>query len=145
MGNSDKKLNWGNTFDAGGKKSPAQVGLQANTQYRVEISGRSDGYVLDRITLNNDGVFKSTSAVQSQIKGESSNPQPTPTPTPNPGPTPIPNPINSNIIEAEDMQLGGEYGVEKIGAASGGEVISLRGGQKRFTTRSICTSLSNAL
>ena len=135
LGNSDKKLNWGNTFDIDEKKSPAQVGLQANTQYRVEISGRSDGYVLDRITLSNDGVFKSTSAAQSQIKGDSPNPQPTPTPAPNPSPTPtpIPNPINSNIIEAEDMQLEGEYQVEKNGAASGGEVISLRGGNNNDT------------
>ena len=35
---------------------------------------------------------------------------------------------NAILIQAEDMQLGGEYRVEKIGAASGGEVISLRGG-----------------
>ena len=53
-------------------------------------------------------------------------PNPTPTPTPNPNPNPTPdNPI---IIEAESMQLGGEYKVETIGAASGNQVISLRGG-----------------
>ena len=42
-------------------------------------------------------------------------------------------PIANQVIQAEDMQLGGEYRVEKLGAASGGEVISLRGGDNNGT------------
>lgn len=44
--------------------------------------------------------------------------------------TPIDNPTpnSSIVVEAESMQLGGEYKVETIGAASGNKAISLRGG-----------------
>lgn len=42
-------------------------------------------------------------------------------------------PIAAQKIEAEDMQLGGEYRVEILDAASGGEVISLRGGDNKGT------------
>jgi hypothetical protein len=48
----------------------------------------------------------------------------------------IPNPLPNNnpvLIEAEDMQLSGAYRVEAINAASGGEVISLRGGSNTDT------------
>ena len=57
------------------------------------------------------------------------------TPTnPNPPNEPKP-PMNGNpmVIEAEDMQLRGEYRVEKNNTASGGEVISLRGGDNNDT------------
>ncbi|KST67690.1 carbohydrate-binding protein [Mastigocoleus testarum] len=52
----------------------------------------------------------------------------------NPPTNPKP-PVNSSsmLIEAEDMKLSGEYRVEKINAASGGEVISLRGGNNNDT------------
>ena len=43
LGNSDGDLRWGTTFDANHQHSPAQVGLKANTQYRLEVAGRSDG------------------------------------------------------------------------------------------------------
>lgn len=91
LGNSDGDLKWGNTFDANHKKSSAQVNLKDNTQYRLEISGRSDGYVLDRITLSNDGVLKNTSLPQSPTKGSSPSPQPAPAPAP-PAPVPTPEP-----------------------------------------------------
>ena len=48
-------------------------------------------------------------------------------------PNPNPTPNNSIMIEAETMQLGGEYRVETIGAASGNQVISLRGGAIKGT------------
>ena len=67
LGSSDRELRWGGTFDANHKKSPAQVSLAANTRYRLEISGRSDGYVLDRITLSNDGPLKDTERPQSPL------------------------------------------------------------------------------
>ena len=64
-----------------------------------------------------------------------SNPNPTPAPTPNPNPNPNPNPIPNDLImiEAESMQLGGEYIVETIGVASGNQVISLIGGATEGT------------
>ena len=51
------------------------------------------------------------------------------------GPTNPKPPTSSNptVIEAEDMQLSGEYRVEAIDAASGGKVISLRGGNNNDT------------
>ena len=51
----------------------------------------------------------------------------------NGGGLPSPSPNDSLVIQAEDMQLSGEYRVEKINAASGGEVISLRGGSNDDT------------
>ena len=46
----------------------------------------------------------------------------------NPAPTPNPNPNSAITVEAENMQLSGEYKIEKIDIASGKKVISLRGG-----------------
>lgn len=68
LGRSDGELRWGTTFDANGQKSPARVTLEANTQYRLEITGRSDGYFLDRITLSNDGSLQDASAPVSAVK-----------------------------------------------------------------------------
>ena len=53
-------------------------------------------------------------------------PSPGPTPTPMPTPTPIGPAI---VIEAEEMNLSGEYRVERNTSASGNNVISLRGGK----------------
>ncbi|MEM9004225.1 MAG: DUF5060 domain-containing protein [Cyanobacteria bacterium P01_F01_bin.86] len=72
LGQADRELMWGNTFDANHKKSPAQVTLEADTQYRLEISGRSDGYALDRITLSNDGFLRDTEAPESSTKASAS-------------------------------------------------------------------------
>ncbi|MEM6838021.1 MAG: putative collagen-binding domain-containing protein, partial [Cyanobacteria bacterium P01_C01_bin.120] len=91
LGGADRDLKWGDTFDANHKKSGAKVALDANTKYRLEISGRSDGYVLDRITLSNDGFLKDTNLPQSPLKG--STPVPNPDPTPDPDPVPDPNPM----------------------------------------------------
>ncbi|MEO1299027.1 MAG: hypothetical protein AAFW75_25270, partial [Cyanobacteria bacterium J06636_16] len=86
LGSSDKDLKWGTTFDANHKKSAAQVNLAANTEYRLEITGRSDGYALDRITLSNDGVLRDTTSPESsQGGGSSPSPKPKPKPTPTPG------------------------------------------------------------
>ena len=82
LGDSDGELKWGDTFDTNDKKSAAEVTLKEKTQYRLEITGRSDGYVLDRITLSNDGALKDTSVPESEIKGGSPNPEP-PAPEPN--------------------------------------------------------------
>ncbi|MEM8808551.1 MAG: malectin domain-containing carbohydrate-binding protein, partial [Cyanobacteria bacterium P01_G01_bin.38] len=84
LGSSDKALKWGTTFDANHKKSPAQVSLKANTQYRLEISGRSDGYALDRTTLSDSGFLKNADIPQSPTQAETPNPAPAPTPAPLP-------------------------------------------------------------
>ncbi|WP_272063403.1 CAP domain-containing protein [Oscillatoria sp. CS-180] len=124
LGNSDQDLKWGTTFDANHKKSSAQVGLEADTQYRLEITGRSDGYVLDRITLSNDGALKDTQASQSPIKGEKTEPQPQPKPPTNPEtpdstpdvPTPTPDapepetdPTQNSAFEQEVVRLTNEF------------------------------------
>lgn len=92
LGNSDRTLRWGTVFDANHKKSSAQVELEEDTQYRLEITGRSDGYVLDRITLSNDGILRNASTPQSPIQA-STLPDPTPEPTPPPAPDPTPDPV----------------------------------------------------
>ena len=72
LGQADRELKWGTTFDANHKKSQAQVTLKADTRYRLEISGRSDGYALDRITLSNDGFLRDTEAPESPAKASAS-------------------------------------------------------------------------
>ncbi|MEM7579313.1 MAG: hypothetical protein AAF316_05555 [Cyanobacteria bacterium P01_A01_bin.80] len=149
FGSLNGEYRWGTTFDAKGEKSPAKVKLDPNTEYRLKIDGRSDGYVIDKITLSNDGFLKDADADPSEVKGKDSQPTPNPTPqptpnptpqpTPNPTPQPTPNPTpqpdnNSSLrLEAEDMELSGEYRVESIDVASDKKVISLRGGETEGT------------
>ncbi|MEM7553596.1 MAG: hypothetical protein AAF378_05765 [Cyanobacteria bacterium P01_A01_bin.84] len=129
FGQANGEYRWGKTFDPHGKKSPAQVELDPNTEYRLKIDGRSDGYVIDKITLSNDGFLQDADAQPSKVKGENS------IPTPQPKPDPKPEPGNNSPLsfEAEDMQLSGEYRIESINAASGNKVISLRGGKTEGT------------
>lgn len=119
FGGANSELRWGSTFDKNDKKSPAQVSLKANTQYRLLVSGRSDGYVIDRITLSNSGFLKDANAPLSKLKGSiptptptpapKPTPTPTPTPTPSPTPTPIPNPSDSvvklSLVNAETDEI----------------------------------------
>lgn len=90
LANTDEELRWGSKFDVNHKQSDAKVNLKADTQYRLEITGRSDGYVLDRITLSNDSVLKNTQTPESALVDDVFNPTPAPTPTPTPAPTPTP-------------------------------------------------------
>ena len=71
LGHSDRELKWGFTFDANHKQSRSTVPLEADTQYRLEITGRSDGYALDRITLSNSQVLKNADIPESPVKGSS--------------------------------------------------------------------------
>ena len=93
LGSADETLMWGTRFDSNGQTASAHVNLDANTQYRLEISGRSDGYALDRITLSNDGVLTDLESPQSPLKADVPAPDPDPIPTPEPIPTPDPEPI----------------------------------------------------
>ncbi|MGF1499647.1 MAG: CAP domain-containing protein [Elainellaceae cyanobacterium] len=80
LGGSDGDLRWGTTFDANHKKSSAQVDLDANTRYRLEVTGRSDGYFLDRITLSNDGFLRDADASPSPTQGSTLASDPNSTP-----------------------------------------------------------------
>ncbi|MGK7935651.1 MAG: hypothetical protein AB4206_07585, partial [Xenococcaceae cyanobacterium] len=116
LGNSDRDLTWGNNFDINHEQIGASLWLNDDTKYSLEVSGRSDGFLIDRITLSNDGFLKSTSIPQSPTTGN--------LPAPN---TPSPS-ENTYFIEAENMNLSGDYHTENNQFASGGKVISLYGG-----------------
>ncbi|MEM9787294.1 MAG: cadherin-like domain-containing protein [Pseudomonadota bacterium] len=88
LGGSDRDLRFGSTFDANHNKSPAVVTLEAGKEYRLEITGRSDGYALDMITLNKGGVLRDANAAESaRIDGQA---PPPPQPPANPGPNTAP-------------------------------------------------------
>ncbi|MEO1024663.1 MAG: hypothetical protein AAFX07_03810 [Pseudomonadota bacterium] len=65
LGNTDEELNWGKTFDKSHNFSDPKVNLEANTSYRLDIVGRSDGHVIDRITLQKDGFLRDTEIAES--------------------------------------------------------------------------------
>ncbi|MEM9709394.1 MAG: hypothetical protein AAF871_11445 [Pseudomonadota bacterium] len=53
LGQADEKLRWGDTFENHELGfHAARVELEEDTLYQLEITGRSDGYALDRVTLN---------------------------------------------------------------------------------------------
>lgn len=54
LGPRDEEAVWGTRFDPNGTHFDATVNLQAGNEYRIEITGRSDGYFLDKIVLNKD-------------------------------------------------------------------------------------------
>ena len=111
LGGSDGELRWGETFDVNHNHSPAQVDLKANTQYRLEVAGRSDGYVLDRITVSNDGFLKNAAIAESKAIGNSPSPSPAPTPDPTPNPNPNPNPAPDPM--AVNIQTVKEAGISR--------------------------------
>lgn len=65
LGSADEELKWGKTFDKNHVKSDAQVQLQKDTAYRLDVIGRSDGHVIDRVTLSKDGFLRDTEADES--------------------------------------------------------------------------------
>ncbi len=65
LGDADRDLKWGKTFDKNHEKSDAQVQLEADTAYRLDVIGRSDGHVIDRITLSKDGFLRDTDVAES--------------------------------------------------------------------------------
>lgn len=68
LGDTDQDLRWGTTFDGNGGKQAAKVTLEANKAYELEITGRSDGYFLDKITLNKGAALKDADATQSPLE-----------------------------------------------------------------------------
>ena len=84
---SDGELAWGNTFDPSNGKQPipasiegtrSKVSLEADTEYRLEITGRSDGYVVDRITLRSDSHLNDTDAHRAPLPNGEVTPEPQP-------------------------------------------------------------------
>ncbi|MEM9310997.1 MAG: Ig-like domain-containing protein [Pseudomonadota bacterium] len=64
---SDEELRFGHTFDANHQKWQAAVGLEAGVEYELIITGRSDGYALDMITLNKGSLLADANAPESSI------------------------------------------------------------------------------
>ena len=64
---SDRELRWGKTFDKDHDKSDSEVTLEKDTAYRLELIGRSDGHVVDRITLSNEGFLRNTEIPESDL------------------------------------------------------------------------------
>ena len=114
---SNAEYRWGNTLDRNGQRSQSKINLLADRQYRLEITGRSDGFILDRITLGNDGRYRDADSPESLLVGGST-------------PEPLP---ELRRFEAENFELSGEYRQERIGIASGESVISLIGGEVEGT------------
>ena len=79
LGGTDETLRFGTTFDAE-SHFPATVGLEAGKEYRLEITGRSDGYALDKITINKGDFLRDANAVESPTVGTTAPTEPTPTP-----------------------------------------------------------------
>lgn len=55
------RMGWGNTYDRGAR---AQHSLKANTIYRLEVAGRGDGVIIDRITIRSDSHLRNVFAQQ---------------------------------------------------------------------------------
>ena len=115
FGSANNELRWGNTFDRDGAKSPSQVSLEADTQYRLIVSGRSDGYVVDRITLSNGGFYQDADVPVSDTKTSEPASVPVPAaafaPVPEPASVPMPAPtpnqalINFALVDANTDQV----------------------------------------
>ena len=65
LGASDRDLRWGTKFDDSSGHYDATLRLEAGRVYDLEIIGRSDGYVLDRMTLNKGGFLRDEDAAPS--------------------------------------------------------------------------------
>ncbi|GFE63194.1 polysaccharide lyase [Litoreibacter roseus] len=66
LGHSNKEQVWGTKFYIGsGYKRPAEIELDADTNYRLEVIGRSDGFIIDKLTLSNSGALRDEDAPES--------------------------------------------------------------------------------
>jgi len=90
LGGTDESLAFGTTFDADGAKRDATVDLEAGREYELVLTGRSDGYALDMITINNGGFLRDADLPESPVVGD----QP---------PTPEPTPVNEAPIARNDV------------------------------------------
>ncbi|MEM6638068.1 MAG: hypothetical protein AAF667_19525 [Pseudomonadota bacterium] len=65
LGSADRDLKWGTTFEDSSGHYSATVDLEAGKEYRLEVTGRSDGYALDRITLNKGTALRDDEVAES--------------------------------------------------------------------------------
>ena len=101
------------------------VSVQAGDTFTFE--GIEDGSRSDAEHVRIDYV--QFIPVDNSIPTPTPNPKPQPSPTPQPKPNPTPTPNPTLRVEAEEMNLAGEYRVESNRDASSRKVISLRGGK----------------
>lgn len=91
FGLADQTLRFGSNFDTN-THFPATVGLEADREYRLEITGRSDGYALDLITLNKGSLLRNDTLAQSPRVDATK-----------PDPAPIEPPVNAAPIARDDI------------------------------------------
>ena len=65
LGDADEELRWGKTFDKDDVKSDAKINLEQDTAYRLDLIGRSDGHMIDRVTLAKGGFLRDTEVEES--------------------------------------------------------------------------------
>lgn len=65
FGDADEQFRTGFRFDENHNQYEATVDLDANREYRLEITGRSDGYALDKITLNKGSLLRDNNLPES--------------------------------------------------------------------------------
>ncbi|MEM9970857.1 MAG: hypothetical protein AAF762_07135 [Pseudomonadota bacterium] len=112
LGSSDQELRWGTKFDDRSGHYNAEIQLQANRIYELEIVGRSDGYVLDRITLNKGGFLRdddTPASARETIPPDNGNNTPPAAPPADPAPTPPSDQPGDRSPETEDSDGGGGF------------------------------------
>lgn len=67
LGDADEELKWGQTFDKDHVKSQSKINLEEETAYRLDLIGRSDGHMIDRVTLAKDGFLRDTEVEESAL------------------------------------------------------------------------------
>jgi len=95
--NSNGQLKWGNLF---GNNQTSRLTLDANTDYRLELTGRGDGFVMDRIAIRSEAHKNNTSAFQTPGPGSEQTPK-------------LPNPQSGSIdlTQHPDMERWSKAGV----------------------------------
>lgn len=134
FGDSDRTLNFGSNFDTT-THFPATVGLQANREYRLEITGRSDGYALDLITLNKGSLLRNDDVPQSP-RVDAAAPPPV-VPAPNAAPiarddtarTDHDETISVNVLGNDRDPDGGRLTISDVSYDGNTSVVSLQNGR----------------
>ncbi|NRB00699.1 MAG: hypothetical protein HRU32_12915 [Rhodobacteraceae bacterium] len=67
LGSADEELRWGVKFDDSTGHYDAELTLEAGKEYELVLTGRSDGYVLNKITLNKDTPLRDPDAAESEL------------------------------------------------------------------------------
>ncbi len=142
LGGADRDFKWGTTFDQNHNKYQAKFDLEQDVLYRLEISGRSDGYVLDKVTLNNGGALRDDNAEESPRGTVDDG---TPPPPPPPPTNTAPNARNDSVTTEENDPVsiavlgndtdadGDTLDITRLDDPSNGEVRLLDDGRVVYT------------